>query len=362
MIVYWLYFIFPAILALSGKVRSPHPISQNRSLVFGGLWWFIVLALTFLIGLRHEVGGDWKNYIRIFSESSHISSIGEFSLIGDPGYTLINVISANAGFDIYGVNLFCALIFSIGLALFCRNLPRPLLALAVSVPFLVVVVSMGYTRQAAALGFAMTGMVFLGRGNNLKFVCYVLLATIIHKSALILLPISILASSKNRLWTALWVGVVGATFFLLFIADVISNMVSNYSNLEDPASQAAGAFWRLAMNFVPSLIFLFFYERFKIPELEKPLWKWLSIISIFLMLLFFFLPVSTALDRVALYMIPLQMVIFSYLPDIFGKRNAIHKWIMLSIIGYYSLVLFVWLNFSINAQFWLPYQNLIFLW
>ena len=44
----------------------------------------------------------------------------------DPGYQLINYFSASIGFGIYGVNVICAFIFSIGLTLFCRNLPRPL--------------------------------------------------------------------------------------------------------------------------------------------------------------------------------------------------------------------------------------------
>ena len=359
MIIYWLYFLFPAILALAGKSRISKTLSGNQSLRFGGLWWFFVTTLTLLIGLRHEVGGDWKNYIRIFSESSQISSI---SFQTDPGYQIINYISSELGFGIYGVNLFCAFIFSIGLSLFCRSLPRPLLGLAVAIPFLVVVVSMGYTRQAVALGFAMIGLVFLGRDKKLSFVCYIILAATIHKSAILLLPISVLASTKNRLWGLVWIGIVAISLFIVFVADVISNMITNYSDLDDPASQADGAFIRLAMNLVPSVIFLLFRKRFNMPDLEKSLWMWFSIISIFLMLLFFIIPVSTALDRVALYMIPLQMVIFSYLPDIFGRKNALHRWIMILIISYYSLVLFVWLNFANHAQFWLPYQNLLFLW
>ena len=78
------------------------------------------------------------------------------------------------------------------------------------------------------------------------------------------------------------------------------------------------------------------------------------------MVLYFIIPVSSAIDRVALYMIPLQMLVFSYLPDIFGKKNARHRWIMILIILYYTFVLFVWLNFATHSWYWLPYENLIF--
>ena len=112
MVVYWLFFLFPAILALSGKARIPHRISKYQSLSIGGLWWICILALTILIGLRHEVGGDWENYIRIFSGSDSINSLSEIHFSRDPGYQFINYISAFFGFGIYGVNLFCAFIIS----------------------------------------------------------------------------------------------------------------------------------------------------------------------------------------------------------------------------------------------------------
>jgi hypothetical protein len=59
-------------------------------------------------------------------------------------------------------------------------------------------------------------------------------------------------------------------------------------------------------------------------------------------------------------MIPLQMVVFSYLPDIFGHKNAIHRWIMILTIAYYALVQFVWLNFATHAHYWVPYKSVIF--
>lgn len=362
MVVYWLFFLFPAILALSGKARLPHRISKYQSLSIGGLWWICILALTILIGLRHEVGGDWENYIRIFSGSDSINSLSEIHFSRDPGYQFINYVSAFFGFGIYGVNLFCAFIFSIGLSLFCRNLPRPLLALAVAIPYLIIVVSMGYSRQAVALGVVMIGLVFLGRGKKYSFVFWIFIATTLHKSAILLLPIAILASTKNKFLGFFWVCVVTIAFYFVFLAETIAVLYGNYTNLDDMASQSEGALVRLAMNVVPAAILLLFYKRFKIPKLEKPMWRLLSIISILLILILILTPFSSAIDRIALYMIPLQMVVFSYLPDIFGKKNALHRWIMVLIISYYSLVLFVWLNFATHSHYWLPYQNLLFTW
>lgn len=65
---------------------------------------------------------------------------------------------------------------------------------------------------------------------------------------------------------------------------------------------------------------------------------------------------STALDRMALYLLPLQLFVFSHLPDVIsahGRRNFKVVGLMLC---YYALVLFVWLNFADNAHGWVPYQ------
>jgi hypothetical protein len=362
MIVYWFFYVFAAFFALIGNQRKTNNIINQQSINIDGLWWVFIFALTILIGLRHEVGGDWDNYIRIFKEISLIEGLSEISLSGDPGYQILNYFSHLLGFGIYGVNFICALIFSIGLTLFCRNLPRPFLALAVAIPYLIIVVSMGYSRQAVAIGLAMIGLVCLGRNKKLLFIFLIFFATTLHKSAILLLPIYVLSSTKNKFWSIVWLGIVAISFFIVFVADTLASVYSNYTNLEDMASQSDGAFIRLAMNLVPACIYLLFYRRFNLSGIEKPLWWWFSIITIGLMILYFVLPASSALDRIALYMIPLQLVVFSYLPDIFGRSNAVHRWIILAILCYYSFVLFVWLNFATYSFFWLPYQNLIFLW
>lgn len=69
---------------------------------------------------------------------------------------------------------------------------------------------------------------------------------------------------------------------------------------------------------------------------------------------------STAMDRIGLYMLPIQLVVFSYLPEIFSKSRALSQWIVFGVISYYGLVLFVWLNFATHANLWLPYQSLLF--
>ena len=99
----------------------------------------------------------------------------------------------------YGVQVTSGLIFSYGLSKFCLSLPRPFLALTVAIPYLVIVVAMGYSRQGLAIGLVLIALVALMDQKNLKFVIFILIAASIHKSAIILFPILGYLSQSNKI-------------------------------------------------------------------------------------------------------------------------------------------------------------------
>jgi hypothetical protein len=178
MIVYWLMFLLAAVACLVSQRRAGIG-SSTHVLRLGAAWWAIVFVLTLLIGFRFKVGGDWGSYL------GYVIRAGRYSFThalrsSDPGYQVLNWLSAQLGFGIWGVNVVCGLIFSIGLARLCRHLPHPWLALAVAMPYLVIVVAMGYTRQGVALGLAMLGLVALGNRERRWFVFWIILAATFH--------------------------------------------------------------------------------------------------------------------------------------------------------------------------------------
>ena len=59
---------------------------------------------------------------------------------------------------------------------------------------------------------------------------------------------------------------------------------------------------------------------------------------------------STAVDRLALYVMPLQIAVLSRFPLIFGRRMG-----TLIVVLYSLAIEFVWLNFATNARYWIPY-------
>lgn len=348
---YWLLFLIPAMTAVLKPWRRPEVRSYNL-LEWDVSWFAMACVIALMVGLRYEVGGDWGNYFSYLNAVKG-APLSEVLAKGDPGYNLINWLSSKLGWDIYGVNLFCGIVLAAGLATLGRALPRPWLSLTVAIPYLVIVVGMGYSRQGVALGFAMIGLAALQRHATLSFVLWVLLGATFHKSAVLLLPIAALSSTKNKYWTALWVGVVALLAYQLLLEEAVESLYVNYVEAQ---YQSQGALVRVLMNAVPAALLLLGKRRFSLSPQAMRLWQWMAALSLGFLVVLFVSPSSTAVDRIALYMLPLQLVVFSHLPDVLGSRQRSNQqWVTL-IVLYYALVQFVWLNFAVHARGWLPYR------
>lgn len=344
MLPYWLFLFIPALAIFSGRQLN----ERSRSIVWFCVWIFFSVA----IGFRHEVGGDWFNYIRryqVYGETPIFSVLSG----GDPLYYLITWLAVKSGASIHAVNLICGMIASAGIVRFASIQPLPWLALFVSVPYLIIVVSMGYTRQSAALGFLLLGLVSLGRGRPDRFVIWVLLGAAFHKSAVLMLPVAALASTSNRFWSAVWIGLISLVGGYFFVFDSADQLWANYVEAD---MQSQGGLLRVLMNAVPALLFLLYCRRIRLGDAERQLWWWMSIMALVCIPLV--MVSSTATDRVALYLIPLQLYVFSRLPFIFSdpKFRAL---IVAGVVGYYTLVQAVWLFFASHAYAWIPYRSIL---
>ncbi|MDE2382846.1 MAG: EpsG family protein [Xanthomonadaceae bacterium] len=333
-------FLFPA-----WAVLMPGRLKSGQAWV---PWVFVFVVFTLMMGLRHEVGGDWGNYLPYLERAGRLD-FDEAIRQPEAGYFLLNWVGAKWG-GIHFVNLVCAVVLMWGTVRFCRQQPWPWLALAVAVPYMLIVVGMGYTRQAVALGFALLGLVQLGRGKTYQFVLLIALGAMFHKSAVLLVPIAALASSRHRLLTILMVGALTALLYYLLLADNSEVMWENYIVSR---YQSQGGLIRVLMNIVPAVLMLVFAKRIAPDGRERRLWIWMSILAIICFPLV--LIVSTAVDRVALYLIPLQLFVFSRLPRL-ARTSKTRTFLVAGTLFYYASVQFVWLNFGVHSQGWLPYQ------
>ena len=351
MLIYWMMFWFPLLGAISPKKMAG---KQARTV-------FVLVCAFFalIMGLRHEVGGDWFNYLPMFDYFGALDFEGSLEF-RDPGYSLLTWFVAQQGGSIYVANLICAALMMIGVERFCRSLPNPWLALLVAVPYMLIVVGMGYTRQAVALGAVMYGLVYLGNERILPFVLCVAFGATFHSSAVLLIPIAGLAASKQRAWTALWVAAAFIVAYVVLLQAQQDELWENYVTHQETLTNSQhsyGALERSLMNAVAAVLLLLYRRRFVEEFQTRRLW------IIFCWLALGCLPLvsvaSTAVDRMALYLLPLQLFVFSRMPNLTRSASA-RTTIVVAIVAYYALVEFVWLNFAVMKDYWVPYHFMPF--
>jgi hypothetical protein len=349
---YWFVFSVAALAALASSPRMRLRPDGTRDIRLDPAWIAVIAGLTLMIGFRYQVGGDWFAYIRMFEEA-HFMTFEEAAVRGDPGYWLLNYFVAQAGGTKVAVNLWAGLAFSAGVVVFCRSLSRPWLAFAVAFPYLILVVGMGYARQGIALGFVMIAIVALGRGRFVWFIFWMIVGALFHKSAVVMIALGAASVNRNRWFWLPIIGLGGLGAYLAFLADDVDRLVAGYITAQ---YQAEGALIRLGMNLIPAVLLLLFRRRFVVSAVERRFWTVAALVSVALFAGLIVGVPSTALDRMGLYLLPLQLFVFAHLPDVLGRHGGRNTILVAAIIAFYALVLFVWLNFAVNARGWLPYQ------
>ena len=345
MLPFWILFAYFAVAAaLDPGRRAPGEKAPRTALLVG------ILLMTLMIGTRFKVGGDWRAYEFMFSFVAHMSFERALEF-GDPGYQAINWIVQQWNGEIWWVNLFSAAIFAWGLARLCQNQPLPLLAVLVAVPYLIIVVAMGYTRQSIAIGILMAGLASLGRGGSvIRFALYVAVAALFHKTAVLVLPLVIFAGKRNRMLNVIAGAAMFVLFFDLFLSDSTDQFVKNYV---ESRYSSQGAWIRVILNLIPAVLLLTKRGRFGLTEQEERVWRYIAFAACTLPFILIATPSSTAVDRMALYLMPLQIVVLSRAYLLFNKPKSG----VAAVILYALLVQFTWLNFAQHAKLWVPYRS-----
>lgn len=345
MFPYWLLFTLFAVGAASTRQRVSLK-SWNPLLVFAGI------AAALMIGLRDQVGADWFNYERIFLYTG-ILDLGEALAMVDPAYALLNWLVYSAGLGIWVVNLVCGAVLVWGLLKFANAQPNPWLCVVVAIPYLVIVVGMGYTRQAVALGFILAGLADLERRSILRFVVLMVFAAAFHKTAIAILPLIAFATARNRFIIAATLGAIGFLLFTFFFERAMGIIAASYLEQDYDAS---GALIRVFMNVIPAVIFLLFSKRFTMSPVQQRLWRNFSYAALAMVPLLFIATSSVIVDRISIYFIPLQIFVFGRLPWAFLDRGRPNGQAALLVILYSAIVQATWLNAAAHAEYWIPYR------
>ncbi len=347
MLFYYSVWFFISFLSFFPSNRP-----ETRVIFFG-----LLIFLCLMTGLRFEIGGDWENYLTMYDWFKGVNFVASLG-ITDPGYGILNYFSLRLGFsDTILVNFICALIFYTCFYFICKNMKSYWLPLLVSFPYLILVVSMGYTRQSVAIALVILAFKCALERKFWKLLIFSVLALCFHKSAIVILMLYPFFLIPETTFNKKWI-FYSYTFFsflamsiLVYLSSVSGENI--YTNQSGDIS-SSGAIFRIIVHFLPLLFYIIYYPKIKkILGYNLRVFDYLAILILYVLVLA--IPFSTLADRFNLYLIIFDIFVFSILAM---NLNSFNRSIMIgSIIFFNTLMLIIWLNFGSWSQAWLPYQN-----
>lgn len=367
MLIYSALFLLPVI----GHILSPEIPSRLSRIAWVGLVAFTVL----IVGLRFDVGCDWKGYWIIY-EVINGQNTGSFyhNYINPSSVTRIlkegalylglNWLVGQFNAGLVGVNLICALVMLLGLSAFCRRLPLPWLGWLIASPYLITVVGMGYTRQSVAIGLFCWALGSLRDSKIGKYLLFCFFAAGFHISAILLIFLGLIFYRRRyiqalttfpRLSIALSSGAALILGLVLWVA--LGDDLIRY--LTSPHYHSSGASYRALLTAVPGVFLLLLRDKIYQPNsIIHQFFLVLALVGIAFFPLSFF--ATTLIDRLGLYLIVLQIYFWPiWLARIDAGKTA--ATCTIGLVFVYGGIFFGWLKFSDNSHCWVTYQNYLFI-
>ncbi len=317
------------------------------------------LFLLWFMGTRNRVGCDFFGYLSRFNTISYWDDSGGAIPTEEIGFEiLINSVSS-AGLEYMWLNVFASAVIIFCFLIFAANHRYSLLVLALQFPIMIIQLGMSGLRQAIAAGFVMLATVQFSKGSRLWTGIHILLAAQFHMSAIIFLPIALMAGRKVstvRLTAALVIGVPMVGFIL---ADRLATYTDRYVDQIYGETSAGGALIRYVLIFIPSLLFFLYHRKMKLAyPRDYELFKLFALIGITMGTLIFFS--SVALHRIIFYVLPVSTVMLIYLSTVIFPKSqlTLAKFAPALLFGAYSTS---WFLMSYHADVcYIPYQSYTF--
>lgn len=328
-------------------------VSQSRVTI--GLY-ILGVATAAMMGLRFEVGADWFNYLDNYDLVQFLDYSQSLKTF-DYGYVSLVFVAAKLDIGIWPVNTICAFLMVMGVAVFCARQYNPALTFLVAIPYLIIVVGMGYTRQGTAIGIALAGLADADGRKNMRLVLFVLAAAMFHRTALLVLPLALAPLARRNLLQAIAGALAFAVLFALLLRESTDTLVATYITQD---YESGGAVVRVAMNIVPAILALVLRNKLGFNEYQRDMWSVFALAALATLVLVLVLPTSsTAIDRVALFLIPLQLAILPRLAYALASTRQKNAQLFLAVCAYSAAIQAVWLVFATHASYWVPYKTVI---
>ena len=330
---------------------------NNKNKIFEKyVWIFSIFFLSIFIGLRFEIGGDWdiyKNFFLHFNDKNNELNFSDYLNHGVI-FVFINKIAYYLGIQFVGVNLLLALIFMHSLSNFIKDSDNRWLALAISVPIIILILAMGYMRQGLAFAFSLYLIKNLENKKLSLAYIYLIFAILSHISAITLSIFILLYVIYYRKYFQLVALILIPTFFALLFFDKFSHLFYFYVGSGQHMLALGSVPRSLLLVIVAALFFILKNKYLDMTNYQFFFYKWMSYLIIIMFP--FAVIASVATDRMLLYLYSLKLALIS-----FAKlKNVKINIIIFILVSIYFFYLLVWSFYGVNSLSWLPYNFLDF--
>jgi hypothetical protein len=323
------------------------------------IWYLTLFLILIIIGTSYGLGVDYKLYnssFNLLSEYSFIEFIKRY-YNDEIFFFFPSWLLSLYSFDSSLVTFFTTFILLYGVNKLCLLFKSPYLTLTVSL-YLIIVIGINYPRQAAAIGiFCLILFELLNKlhPSKLRIISLFFIAINFHKSSIIILLIMLLifflSNPLKNLKTKILFMLMSFLLCLIFSDYFISNTQTYLLNPHFNASE--GSLIRLISYFVPFSLIMLFYK--KLSQIEKIIFLTSFIMVVLCIFLNFF--ISTFVDRITLYLMPIQIICIIKLYTLCNSDFSKNLFYLLA-VSYSFSFFYIWFVFSHHATYWHNYRSI----
>lgn len=196
-------YLLVGILVLAGVAFRDIPQSEQHPRFWSYGFWSVIGILVLMAGLRYRIGFDTVIMDDQFNMLPTLSESGSFTLDRRVGgrHAPIYSICRTLGLGMWPIQLFCAAVLNISVGWMIRRYTRNwFVAIGLYLCFAYIPLNFEIMWQGLAVGFIITGIEDLRKGNLKMFYLKLLLATLAHLSAITLVWLPLIRLQSVRRW------------------------------------------------------------------------------------------------------------------------------------------------------------------
>ena len=358
-VFYAVFFLFETLLAFviqnlvqrSGNQKFVYKSDGGVKIRVKGAFVFALMSVIccLVAGLRYNVGTDYKNYLPIFNTVSDISGKTPYGTIEPLSSVLMLVCKPFVnGYQVY-LGLMAILISFITFYFFKENCDVSSFPFMIFIYFMLMYsASLNAIRQIMSVAIVMLGYRFIMEKKLLKYIIVLVVAALVHKSALLCLPFYFLYFKKDR-FSKIKLNLIIAVCMIIpfFIRNIFNILlsISLFSSYDRYFYRNAGYYVvGIIILRLPVLLMIFIFRS----KLEERSEKNRFFIILYVMELLFYIIGGNIIwaFRMAYYCLAAEAVLVPQLSEVVNKK---YKVIVNVIFVIYYIVIFCY-NVIINGH------------